>query len=815
MEKDAALLFCPACRASLLIPSAKLLTSVCPACGNTSTLRTPASPASLSLPQSAVWQVVAAGGERLWLAGTSGLFRLDLAGGTPHLAAFPLPHGWRVNGLADASGGLVVSPGEARPFGDPKALLGLDVVTGQVLWEFPTEGFALTPLAADARLACAVDSHGSLLAVKPQSGQGQPAWAHFPNLGDYPRKGLPPILSENLVLAVDAVGHLRAFTRESGVALWTFHPPADGALDFAPVVSGPVAYVLAGAALYRLSLHDGMAERLYQAERESGQGWYFAPPVTDGHHILLLEACWNEARKPAYALHALSAATGRTLWPPRLLDRHPHQAPFLADGQVYFIDRHGQLLCLDATSGAVHWQEKLDDEPAIPPLVADGRLLALTRRGTLYIFELRAPEICIDEPASVYLARGELYLAAGAFLSENQPAQAGLALMQADDWEQARLAFALLTDTPATLTSLLAQAEGEKRDAESAQLSEALARLELERLGTQSRGETALAEGFERAARHYLIAGETAHSLRCHERAAEVMETPRFHLVVTCPPRLLVGQAGLLQIQLTNQGYGPARRVKLRVKGKIKPPLLEREFLELPVGQPQRWGTARIIPTEAGPLVLTITLTYEHYRSGQVGSASFEQVLQVERDTLQDLSTTLKNGATVTIEKFFSPGATSNEIEIADSQGISIGDRGLPAQEEHMDPVTLVITALVAGLTAGLTETAKAAVKDMYDDLKKHLQTKVEPHPDARQALENVTAKPESKPRQAVLAEELEKLEIGADPKLLELAKKLLEQLQSQENGPKYQVNIKDSQVGAVGDGNTVTQNLGATKNRK
>lgn len=100
-----------------------------------------------------------------------------------------------------------------------------------------------------------------------------------------------------------------------------------------------------------------------------------------------------------------------------------------------------------------------------------------------------------------------------------------------------------------------------------------------------------------------------------------------------------------------------------------------------------------------------------------------------------------------------------------------------------MDPVTLIVTALVSGLTAGLSAAAQSVVKDSYEALKASLYKKTEGAPAVRQALENVIAKPESKPRQEVLAEELQELKAAADEHLLQLAKQLLAQLQPQAGG--------------------------------
>lgn len=819
METKTPFVFCPRCGAKAINLVQCCLVSECPACGKKFSLFVPLRESfSIPLDVDLGRQSTAIGLNLLWLGRKNELYCLDFSNKVSNrmqLTKFSTQHDWLVNGLAIAGNHIVFSPGESKPFGASKALFGLDMQSGQVVWEFPSEGFAFTRPAVDENLACAVDSNGTLVAVCPQD--GKPAWEEFPNLGDYPRNSIPPVLSDNLVLAVDSAGKLCAFHRESGILTWTFLPPDGSPLDFEPVVYQESVFVLAGSKLYRVFIRDGRWEQLFQAGRQSSMGWYFSPPVVDHQRILLLEACWNDEQKPAYVLRALNPQNGKTLWQ-HFLDRHPRQPPLLDGDQVYFIDRHGQMLCLDADNGTIHWQEQLDNEPAAPPLIFGNRLIVITRKASLYAFELSAPEISIDEPAHNYLNRGEWQLAAGAFLLANQPLQAGLALMQAGDWLQARQAFALLPEASGELTALLAQSEHEKIDAESARICVALARLEMERLGSQARGEKAIAERWEQAASHYLTAQDAENAFRCREEAAKVMETPRFHMVVTSSNRLLTRQASLLNIQLENQGYGGARQVRIRVSGKIKPPYQEHKFSDLLVGQPQTWNTACIVPLQEGSLVLDIKLEYRNYRSDEIGIARFEHVIQVERDMSKDIASALKHGATVTIDKFFSPGATHNKIEIADSQQIFIGDRSNTDQEKenNMDPVTIVISAIVGGLTAGVSETAKSAVQDMYNALKEQLAKKVAPQPEAQQALENVIKTPESKGHQMVLAEELEKLDIALDRKLMELAKELLKTIEaSQGTSPKYQVHVQDSQVGVIGDVDNLTQNFGTSPKSK
>ncbi len=124
-----------------------------------------------------------------------------------------------------------------------------------------------------------------------------------------------------------------------------------------------------------------------------------------------------------------------------------------------------------------------------------------------------------------------------------------------------------------------------------------------------------------------------------------------------------------------------------------------------------------------------------------------------------------------------------------------------------MDPVTMVVSALVGGLLAGLSSVAEKAVGELFEAFKVRLRAKVADKPDAAQALAAVESKPESQPRQAVLKEELEHLEIPKDSELLELAQEVLKHADpAGVAAGKYAVLISGGQGITVGDHANVKQ---------
>jgi len=747
-------------------------------------------------------------------------------------APFSTPNNWQASGLTPLEKVLIFTPREPNPPGTSKAIVGITPDKGKVLWQHPTFGFMFTAPVADEHLACAIDSHGTLVAVYPST--GKPVWQSFPQLGDFPHRGIPPELSKDHILAVESEARgadLVAFSRDTGEMAWEFRTPENAKVDFVPTVLNDSAFVLAGEWLYRVSLVDGTWTRLSRSERKSSQGWYFAPPVVNEERVYLLEANFVDG-KPAYVLHAHDSSTSQSLWQMNL-DRRPYQPPTLSGEFLFFVNRDGALFCLNKYDGQIIWQETLGAEPAAAPVVIEDTVFVLTKDANLHNVKLSAPTPDISKPPGVYEKRGEWSLAAGAYLANNQFFEAGLALLKIDDYRQANLAFGLLGEEAERQVRALRLGFLNKRDdIKAGELSEDWGMILIERLGHQSQGNAQVAEWFEEAAENYMLANRTLEAASCRERAAQVMETPKIKLEVSAGDdvRWIVNEPVLLHLKVTNIGYGPARRVTIKLSGNIKKPSPSHSFMSLAVDQTQSWENVRVIPNSPGAGLLEFVLDYEAYRTGQTAQTRFTHPIRVEKNQEDAILRALQNNASLHIEKFFSPGATSNQIEVSDSQGIAIGENAQslststhPAQEvsgmkkeSKMDPVTLVVSALLGGLTAGLTDTAKAATKDLYDALKARLMKKAETNEDAQDAIAKIEKQPDSKARQELLKEELGKLSLDNDEELIKLAKSLLEVLKEIEGKPgKYTIDIQNSQGIVVGDNADVTQNFGDVAEKK
>ncbi len=130
-----------------------------------------------------------------------------------------------------------------------------------------------------------------------------------------------------------------------------------------------------------------------------------------------------------------------------------------------------------------------------------------------------------------------------------------------------------------------------------------------------------------------------------------------------------------------------------------------------------------------------------------------------------------------------------------------------------MEAVSMILTALAAGAVSALQDTAATAVKDAYQGLRTLIEKKFGDQPKGAELVEEYTNDPDTweKP----LAKELEKVGAEQDEQILQAAKQLLEMLQTQPEGGKYNVQVSDSQGVVVGEHAQVEMNFAQQKKKK
>ncbi len=123
-----------------------------------------------------------------------------------------------------------------------------------------------------------------------------------------------------------------------------------------------------------------------------------------------------------------------------------------------------------------------------------------------------------------------------------------------------------------------------------------------------------------------------------------------------------------------------------------------------------------------------------------------------------------------------------------------------------MEPITTVIlSALAAGAAAGVTEAGTKLVVDGYGALKAALRAKFGADSDLADAVAGLEKHPESDGRKQILDEEIVAAKADADPELVELARALLDQIESQPGGAQHIQKAVGSYIAQADRGATAT----------
>lgn len=103
-----------------------------------------------------------------------------------------------------------------------------------------------------------------------------------------------------------------------------------------------------------------------------------------GHGMIYLPTCFMKSK--LLAIRYDGSAKPEIAWEvTRAMPNQP--SPLLIGQELYTIDDRGIASCIDALSGEVFWQERLDGNFSASPLFADGRIYAGTQDGEMVVIE--------------------------------------------------------------------------------------------------------------------------------------------------------------------------------------------------------------------------------------------------------------------------------------------------------------------------------------------------------------------------------------------------------------------------------------------
>jgi outer membrane protein assembly factor BamB len=203
----------------------------------------------------------------------------------------------------------------------------------------------------------------------------------------------PPTAAAGRVYVITVENQLRALNATDGSDAWPPYqglaevarllggasPAAEGGIVVAPFSSGELVAIRAdtGRALWTESLAPSR-----RTDEISALAHIRARPVIDEGRVYAISA--------GGILAAFDIGTGQRLWDRDIGGLH---SPWIAGRQLYQLTNDGQLVCVSADSGRIHWvtqlptfvDEKKRRDPILwsGPVMAGGRLLIVGTNGNL------------------------------------------------------------------------------------------------------------------------------------------------------------------------------------------------------------------------------------------------------------------------------------------------------------------------------------------------------------------------------------------------------------------------------------------------
>ena len=277
-------------------------------------------------------------------------------------------------GIAYEGGRVFVTTGFGKVF-------ALDAVTGKQVWR-RTIGLPLhAPPAAAGGRVFVITVENQLRALNATDGGD--AWPPYQGLAEVARLlgGASPAADGGLVVAPFSSGELVAIRADSGRALWadslapsrrTDEISALAQIRARPVIAqGRVYAISAGGILAAFDIRTG--QRLW--DRDIGG---LHSPWIAGRQLYQLT---NDGQ-----LICVSAESGRIHWVtqlPTFVDekkrRHPilWSGPVMAEGRLLIVGTNGDLLTISPYDGQIVDRRAVADRVAVAPVVADGTIYLL------------------------------------------------------------------------------------------------------------------------------------------------------------------------------------------------------------------------------------------------------------------------------------------------------------------------------------------------------------------------------------------------------------------------------------------------------
>lgn len=273
-------------------------------------------------------------------------------------------------------GGLAAEGGRIYVANGYGVVAALEPDTGKMIWQknlgspiraAPTAAAdRLFVITMKGRLHCLGAADGAELWVA--NGLPQPASLTI---------STSPAVAGDIVVAPYPSGDVIALKVADGTPVWTeslartrqTSQVASMSDAARPVIDSGTVFAV-GHAGRMIATQASTGERLWSVNLPSSQA-----PWVAGDTVYVIDTSGK--------LMALSRRDGKTRWTAQMPSAKTWAGPVLASGTLWLVSNAGNVVGVDAATGTVGAQVKLDDTVYIPPIVAQGRMYVLTDSAKL------------------------------------------------------------------------------------------------------------------------------------------------------------------------------------------------------------------------------------------------------------------------------------------------------------------------------------------------------------------------------------------------------------------------------------------------
>ena len=248
-------------------------------------------------------------------------------------------------------------------------LRAVDAREGNLLWSFSTVCGICGEPSVDSSSVYFGGQDGYVYAIDRNSGSKQ--WSAGLGYHIFCDTG---ILNDSLVVTGNSMGKVCALRTEDGEVAW------EG--DIGGIVLGPV--IADGRAVFT-SESGSVAAFSHQGENIWTRSWsgQASPPAADSTGVYV-------GFSTGY-LRKLSIETGELIWEKDLVSTSTRcvlARPVIAADLVFSGNNDGKLVCLDASTGGVIWEQEFDNWLQLPPAVCQELIYLACDDQRLHILQL-------------------------------------------------------------------------------------------------------------------------------------------------------------------------------------------------------------------------------------------------------------------------------------------------------------------------------------------------------------------------------------------------------------------------------------------